>query len=317
MNYSLLAFEPNGFNLKKSIIPKKEILFGGVQKDSIPALTIPNLIDSRDAQYLKNSDLILGVKLGDESVAYPLKILIWHEVINDFIGSTPILVSYCPLCNSAFVFKRKIKDTVFEFGVSGLLWKSNVLMYNKKNKLITSQDLWSQVLMKAVTGESAEKGLTLEAIPSQLVNWKSWKNKNPRSKVLSLNTNFKRNYELNPYKSYLQSSNKKLMFFPDVKDSKQTISRYGNKERILLIKSNNEIKAFPLSELKAAAMKTKNKVIKDTVGGKNFLITYDKSAHTASVECLDKATFATANIFWFSLKTMDISFNLFTEKNHS
>jgi hypothetical protein len=164
----LLAY--NGFDLKGSLIPVAEIKKGGPPKDGIPALVNPRMIPASQAK-LGAKELVVGVKIGKHQRAYPIKILIWHENINDTIGKKPIAVTYCPLCNSVFVFDRFVGGEKREFGISGLLWNSNVLLFDRQSSQ-KKESLWSQVDMRAVTGPASRKGLKITSRRSrELKTW--------------------------------------------------------------------------------------------------------------------------------------------------
>lgn len=137
------------FDLRNAIIPKNEIRSGGPPKDGIPALTNPAVIRAQDAAYLNAADRVAGVAIGEEARAYPLKILNYHEVVNDKLGGVPIAVTYCPLCDSVVVFDRRTEAGVREFGVSGLLYNSNVLMYDRSGR---PESLWSKSRPKVYPG---------------------------------------------------------------------------------------------------------------------------------------------------------------------
>ena len=145
-----------GFDYSKHSIPINEIHSGGPSKDGIPALYNPKFILAKDAAYLKPQDRILGLYLNGEAKAYPIRILNWHELVNDSVGGKDVLVSYCPLCGTGMAFDANIDGRKYLFGVSGKLYNSDVLMYDKE-----TESLWSQIKMEAVTGAMTGKRLTL------------------------------------------------------------------------------------------------------------------------------------------------------------
>jgi hypothetical protein len=151
---------PPRFDLSQAIIPKDEIRNGGPGKDGIPALTDPRTLAAEAVKTLKPEDRVVGVLIDGEACAYPLSILTWHEVINDTVGGQPLAVTYCPLCDSVAVFNRNTSAGVKEFGVSGLLYNSNVLMFDRGGQ---PEGLWSQLGAKAMSGPSAP--LALETLP--------------------------------------------------------------------------------------------------------------------------------------------------------
>ena len=146
------------FDFSDATVPVEEIHSGGPPKDGIPALSKPRLIAAGEATYLKPADRVIGVAIEGEARVYPIRILNYHEIVNDKIGGRPIAVTYCPLCDSAAVFDRETPRGVREFGVSGLLYNSNVLMYDRDEK---AESLWSQLRTEAVTGVQVRNQLKL------------------------------------------------------------------------------------------------------------------------------------------------------------
>ena len=177
----LCVFILFGFDFSEHSIPINEIHSGGPAKDGIPALYDPEFITANDAHYLKSSDRVLGLSINGESKAYPLRILNWHELVNDRVGGTDVLVSYCPLCGTGMAFDSNINGERTLFGVSGKLYNSDVLFYDRK-----TESLWSQIKMEAVTGPLT--GSRLKLLPLVHTTWEAWKKKHPDTKVLSKKT---------------------------------------------------------------------------------------------------------------------------------
>lgn len=185
----------NGFDLSDSAVPSEMIVAGGPAKDGIPALTRPELVSAAEADWLMPDDRVIGVTVKGEARAYPIAILNWHEIINDRIGAQPIVVTYCPLCGTGMVFSASINDQVMEFGVSGLLFQSDVLLYDR-----ASESLWSQIWMEALTGSF--KGASLTQIVADHTSWGDWRSRHPSTTVLSRETGYQRDYSRNPYAGY-------------------------------------------------------------------------------------------------------------------
>ena len=164
----------NGFDLSNSILPRDEILHGGPPRDGIPAISDPKMIDAIEADYLADKDRVVGLTLNGESRAYPIAILNWHEIVNDEIGNKRFAVTYCPLCGTAVVFDSSIDGKRTDFGVSGLLYNSDVLLYDRD-----TESLWSQIMSQSVSGVHVGKPLT--RIPISHTSWGDWRNKNPNS----------------------------------------------------------------------------------------------------------------------------------------
>ncbi|HKY53443.1 MAG TPA: DUF3179 domain-containing protein, partial [Anaerolineales bacterium] len=181
----------------KAIVPLDQIVGGGPPRDGIPSIDDPKFLSVGDAS-LQDSDLVLGLDIDGDVRAYPLDILVWHEIVNDVVGGEPVVVTYCPLCFTNQVFKRTVNAQVVEFGTSGKLYNSNLVMYDR-----TSETLWSQALGQAIVGEHA--GKKLERVPFDVAYWSDWKALYPDSKVLSPETGFGRPYGTDPYGDYYRS----------------------------------------------------------------------------------------------------------------
>ena len=146
---ALLCLGLSGWDYSKHSIPLKDIQSGGPPKDGIPAIDDPQFVSAAiaDRTFLKNSDRVLTLVLGGKKKAYPIKILNWHEIVNDKLAGRSVVVTFCPLCGTGMVFSRNIAGREMDFGVSGLLYQSDVLLYDRQ-----TESLWSQIKMQAVTG---------------------------------------------------------------------------------------------------------------------------------------------------------------------
>ncbi len=226
----------NGFNLANASIPIAQIFAGGPPRDGIPALTNPAIIHPIEASYLDGGDRVIGLQIDGEARAYPIKIMDYHEVVNDKLAKQSVVVTYCPLCGSGIVFDAVVDNNRLEFGVSGLLYNSDVLLYDRG-----TSSLWSQLMTKAISGEF--EGEKLQIISSENTTWADWLEKHPKTTVLSLNTGYTQNYAVGPYQGYDKTE---LLFFP-VTDKKGT---FPNKERVLGIEIKGNYKAYPISRLK-------------------------------------------------------------------
>jgi hypothetical protein len=173
--------------------------WGGVARDAIPSIDRPKFIPPDQAGFLDRRDAVVSVTVDEITRAYPIRILNLHEIVNDAIGDDHFAVIYCPLCGTAMVFNRKVGDTVRIFCVSGLLYNSDVLMYDRE-----SESLWSQLGTKAVAGPMVDT--SLEWLASTVMKWAAWKERFPNGTVLSTDTGAYREYEGNPYRDYERSS---------------------------------------------------------------------------------------------------------------
>jgi hypothetical protein len=201
------------FDLSHARIPVDEIYAAGFPKDGLPAMTAPAVLTgaelvrfAKDLQrghqgkFLVSHDRVIGVEIAGQARAYPLKILNWHEVVNDTLGGTPIVVAYNPLCDSATVFERRQDGETLEFGVSGLVYNSNLLMYDRRPGG-EGESLWSQLKFQAVAGPAAERSAALTLVPARVAYWGEWEAAHPATTVLAPDPNrwklYKRTYE--PY----------------------------------------------------------------------------------------------------------------------
>ncbi|MFQ5767800.1 MAG: DUF3179 domain-containing protein [Acidobacteriota bacterium] len=194
----------NGFDLSGALVPIREILGGGPPRDGIPALTDPPRVRRGAADvWLKPDDRVLGVARGEEAMAYPVKILNRHEIVNDRVGGQAVLITYCPLCGTGVVFQGEFDGKRALFGVSGLLYNSDVLLYERD-----TLSLFSQMLFKGITGPL--RGRELRIVPSTATSWMAWSSRHPETDVLSRQLPFGMDYDSDPYLFYRRSGN--LMF---------------------------------------------------------------------------------------------------------
>ncbi|MEE8336930.1 MAG: DUF3179 domain-containing protein, partial [Dehalococcoidia bacterium] len=165
----------------------RELVYGAI-RDEIPALTDPPLLSQEVMdQFIHPEEPVISVEAGGEARAYPVQILLFHEVVNDVIGDVPVLISYCPLCNTAIVFDRRVEGEARTFGVSGLLRQSDLVMYDHQ-----TESLWQQITGEALVGEAV--GAKLTFLPSQTVSWRDFRATFPDAMVLSINTGYVRPY---------------------------------------------------------------------------------------------------------------------------
>ena len=188
----------------KYIVDPGKILSGGPPKDGIPSIDNPKFVKLAEAdRWIKDNELVLAIIYKGVKRVYPLQILVWHEIVNDAIAGDPILITYCPLCGSGIAYLRSIDGEAVEFGTTGKLYNSNLVMYDRK-----TDTWWTQIDGKAIVGELTGRGLTEISIDT--VTWGEWKREHPESEVLSRDTGFSRSYGRDPYGSYYKHST--LMF---------------------------------------------------------------------------------------------------------
>jgi Protein of unknown function (DUF3179) len=260
---SSAASMQNGFDLSNATIPRKELLPGGPPRDGIPAIDQPRFVAAEKASFLRDEDRVLSVKIDNEVRAYPLRILNWHEIVNDQIGDQPVAVTYCPLAGAGIVFNRRVNGRELSFGVSGLLYQSDLVMYDRE-----TESLWPQIAMKAVSGPQA--GAALRWLPSEEMTWGAWREAHPDGKVLSTKTGYARDYSGHAYASYEQSSE---TMFP-VKWSRPELAK---KTWVIGVIVNGQAKAYALDDLK------KQSRLEDNVAGTQIELAYDPATRRAEI----------------------------------
>lgn len=271
----LAASDPLGaFELKtnrtKALVPLSEIIQGGPPPDGIPAIDKPRFMSPNEANaWLHSKEPVLAVTVNGEARAYPLQILIWHEIVNDTVGGRPLAVTYCPLCNSGIVFDRRVGERVLDFGTSGMLYKSDLVMYDRQ-----THSLWAQMEGRAIVGDLA--GTKLAWFPSNTLAYGEWKALFPDGKVLSRDTGHSRRYGWNPYEGYDEPDRHPFLFFDRVD------RRLPPKERVVGVVIGSEAKAYPFSLL------LKRRVLADTVSGQPLVIFY----RSGTLSALDQGRIA-------------------------
>ncbi len=269
----------NGFNLNKALVNPTEIKKGGPDRDGIPALNYPKFLTANQASFLNDNDLVIGLAEANEAKAYPIGILNWHEIVNDSLNNKPVVITYCPLCGSGIVFNALVNGKALTFGVSGLLYNSDVLLYDKQ-----TESLWSQMMAKSINGK--QSGRKLEMLPSDLTTWGQWKEKHPYTKVLSNQTGFSKNYAKDPYQGYTDTDK---TYFP----VNATSNKVASKERVLGVQVKSGFKAYPYSELAKS-----DGVIKDKFKGVEIEIEFDKESNTATL--ISPKNLNSVSSYWFA-----------------
>lgn len=243
------------------LIPKDQVVDGGPGKDGIPAIEGPEMIPVDQVTFLNDNDLISGLRLGEVIVGYPHKILDYHEIINHSIGNNKIIFSYCPLTGSALAWESETVND-FTFGVSGLLYNSNLILYDR-----STDSFWSQMSILCVNGERI--GELPEIYQVFETTWKNWKKINPGSLIMSLNTGYSRNYDEYPYGDYKTSDN--LIF--DVNNSD---SRLHLKERVHGIFSGSSAVAYPVDSFEGELV-----VLNHEINGEKIVVVISKEMNYA------------------------------------
>ena len=188
-------YEWSDTDFSKHSVAWKEIRSGGPPKDGIPPIDDPVFVPVSEETELAATEPVVGLTLNGDARAYPLRILTWHEIVNDEVGGVPVTVTYCPLCNSAIVFDRRVGDRVLDFGTTGKLRNSDLVMYDR-----ATESWWQQFLGEAIVGEMT--GTRLVAIPARLESWSRFAARHPDGQVLVPNNPGMRDYGRNPYFGY-------------------------------------------------------------------------------------------------------------------
>ncbi|OMH25985.1 hypothetical protein BGP75_25685 [Motiliproteus sp. MSK22-1] len=285
----------NGFDVTGSLIPVEKIMQGGPPRDGIPAIDSPVFVSIDSANHLAADSLLLGLEVNGVSKAYPLSILNWHEVVNDRFNETAVVVTFCPLCGTGVAYRAENKGRDLSFGVSGLLYNSDVLLYDRQ-----TESLWSQLKNQSVTGPM--KGQRLEMLPALLTTWDAWKKIHPDTLVLSTDTGYRRDYSRDPYFGY---DNSPRLFFPV-----EFLSRaYHPKERVLGLEYKGQFKAYPFAELSKMG---EQGVLKDNVAGEWLTVEYDASRRSGRVYDSKGSEIAVVNAFWFAWFTFNPETDVYT-----
>ena len=256
------------------LIPKDQIFDGGPGKDGIPALTNPDLTGATGATYLADADLVIGVKIGNEVRAYPHPVLDWHEIINDDVNGTQFSITYCPLTGSGIAWNRLINGTPTTFGVSGLLYNTNLIPYDR-----ATNSNWSQMKLQCVNGPLS--GTIISTYQIVETTWATWKEMYPQTKVVSSNTGYSRQYGQYPYGNYRTTSS---LLFPISNDD----TRLPRKERVHGVIVGDKTKVYRINTFSddiETVNDTFNSVSLVAVGssGKNFIVIYKRQLGDGTV----------------------------------
>lgn len=250
-------------DFKKHSVPLSEIISGGPPKDGIPAIDKPSF-DSVDAaaKWLKRKEPVIVFVQSRDARAYPLQILIWHEIVNDTVGGMPVTITFCPLCNTAIAFDRRLEGRMLDFGTTGKLRFSDLVMYDRQ-----TESWWQQVTGEAIVGELT--GKRLKFLPAQIISWETFRANFPGGKVLNRNTGHVRSYGQNPYIGY-DNINASPFLYSGPRDA-----RIRPMERVVTVSLGAEDVAYPFSALE------KVQVVNDTVGGTAIVVMYVKGVTSA------------------------------------
>ncbi|MGB5079874.1 MAG: DUF3179 domain-containing protein [Burkholderiales bacterium] len=240
-------------DFSKRSIDLSEIESGGPPKDGIPALDRPRFASTRRAAlWLDPREPVVSIRVGEEARAYPIQILMFHEIVNDTVGGIPVAVTFCPLCNASMAFDRRVGGRVLDFGTTGRLRYSDLVMYDRQ-----TESWWQQFVGKAIVGRYA--GTKLARIASTIVAFEDFVAAYPQGRVLSRETGFSRPYGRNPYAGYDRIDQSPL--FVVKKDP-----RLPPMERVLSVSAGGAHRIYPLSLLE------KHSVVGADLGGVPYVV---------------------------------------------
>ncbi|MBI9046015.1 MAG: DUF3179 domain-containing protein [Anaerolineaceae bacterium] len=245
-----------------------EVLSGGPPKDGIPPIDDPVFVSVSEADdWIEAVEPVIQLVINGEVKAYPLQVLIWHEIVNDSVGGVPVTVSFCPLCNTAIVFERTVNGDVLDFGTTGRLRYSNLIMYDRQ-----TESWWQQATGESIVGELT--GTQLTFVPAVMISWENFKDTHPEGSVLSRDTGFMRSYGSNPYGGYDDINQPPFLYYgPLTPDNLPPVAR------IIAVEFGDESMAYPYDLLEELH------VINDEVGEEEIVIFWSPGTSSA----LDKS----------------------------
>ncbi len=242
-------------DFSKHSVPYSEILSGGPPKDGIPAIDNPAFVSVAEADaWLKPQEPVVFFQLGNDARAYPIQILIWHEIVNDEVNGVPVVITFCPLCNTAIAFERTVNGQVLDFGTTGRLRFSNLIMYDRQ-----TESWWQQATGEAIVGKLT--GTRLKFLPASIISWEEFKTTYPDGKVLSRETGYSRPYGQNPYAGYDDINQRPFLY-----RGPETPDKLPPMARVLTVDLNGEAVAYPYQALE------EQRVVNDTVGGQPIVV---------------------------------------------
>ena len=255
---SVARFSTYGWDtdFSRHTVPYGGIMSGGVPRDGIPPIYDPKHVTIEDADtWIEDQEPVVAVEIAGDARAYPLQILTWHEIANDIVAEVPVAVTFCPLCNSAIAFDRRLDGVVHTFGVSGNLRNSDLIMWDHE-----TQTWWQQLTGEAIIGSLAGKRLSI--LPAPIVSYADFKEAHPNGVVLSRETGHSRSYGSNPYAGYDKVDDPPFLFRGDLD------GRLLPKERVAAVTIEGVDTAFPYSVLREEG------AVNHTVGDSSFVVFY-------------------------------------------
>ncbi len=250
-------------DFSKRSVEFSEISSGGPPRDGIPPIDEPVFTTYDDANgWLDSKEPVIALEIDGDARAYPLQILIWHEIVNDQVGGVPVTVTFCPLCNSAITFDRRLDGVILDFGTSGNLRNSDLIMWDRQ-----TETWWQQLTGEAIVGELTGKRLTF--LPSAIVSWEDFTATYPDGQVLARPINSGRLYGENPYVGYDRADSPPFLFSGDLD------GRLLPKERVAAVNIGQVDAAFPFTVLQ------QERVVNYTVAGQDLVIFFKPGTRSA------------------------------------
>ncbi len=277
----MTASRTNGFDLSDTLVPSAQIHHGGPPRDGIPAIDEPKFVNIGGVNFLEDDDRVLGMHRNGTVKAYPIRILNYHEIVNDKFGDEAVVVSFCPLCGTGMAFSANVGGETHSFGVSGLLYNSDVLLYDRE-----TESLWSQIMRKAISGKM--KGTSLGQLALTHTSWRDWRERHPNTLVLSTDTGHARNYNRSPYAGYETTSK---VFFPVSNKN----AKYHPKELVMGLKLGDQTKVYPFAELSKGPS-----VVNDSFAGRLLRIEFDARHRNGRIVDQHGKEIPTTIAYWFA-----------------
>ena len=248
----------------KHSVSYEEILSGGPPKDGIPAIDEPRFVGVGEAEeWLEPAEPVILLQIGDEARAYPIQVVTWHEIVNDRVNGTPVVVTFCPLCNTAIAFESTLDGRELTFGTTGRLRFSNLVMYDRQ-----TESWWQQATGDAIAGELT--GGRLKSLPAPIVSWDDFRSAHPDGEVLSRKTGYNRNYGENPYVGYDDVNSSPFLY-----TGPKTPGDLPPMARVITIDAGEEPVAYPYEVLRESP------AVNDVVDGEPVAVLWQKGTASA------------------------------------
>lgn len=275
------APDPNDFDLSRARVPVAEIVAGGPPRDGIKSVDAPELVAPEEASWVAPRNPVLGVALGEDAHTYPVHLMEHHQIVNDHLGDVPVVVTYDPLAGAPRAYRREVEGRTLEFGVSGLVYNHNFLLYDRQ-----TQSLWVQFTGEAISGAYAGKRLASLRIRQEVLG--TWLSRNPRARVLARPLPRAIDYRYSPFLAYITQD---ATIFP----VKARDASYHAKEVVLGVVVDGTTRAYLGSIVTAAGGE-----VQDEVAGRKIRFVYDTNEAVFSYDAPEDVRVAEA--YWLAWK---------------